>query len=477
LPFDSLKYIIFFLAVFFVYYLIPGNYRYLLLILSGIIFLLFSGFLSLIVLMISTTIYYLLGVSFGMKNSKYDKLILFTGVFTGIALIISYRIINSSGSIIILLGLSYYSFTGISYIIETYRDNLKKERNILKFLNAMILFPKLSAGPIERTNKLLPQFNNFKKFDYDNITDGLKLITWGFFKKLVISNRLAIVVNQVYDSPDKYQGYSLIIATLFLAFQIYADFSGYTDIALGSAQMLGFNLTNNFKRPYFSKSISEFWTRWHITLSGWLRDYVFLPTAYLITRHKKFSDIFKIKIETISYLIAVLVTMMLIGLWHGFGWTFLAWGLLHAFFMIFALITKKIRKVIPKKLKIENSVFHNTLKIIITFILIAFAWITFRAWNINDASYIITHLFQNLNFSAFKISISNSGLNYIEFGVAILSIIFLLLLEYTQSKVGSLRNYLSRKNLVIRWFCYSILVISILIFGNFSNEKFIYLKF
>lgn len=241
-------------------------------------------------------------------------------------------------------------------------------------------------GPIEKPGSIFPQFNEEKGFNYERVTEGLKLMLWGYFKKLVVADRLALYVNAVYGNIEQHSGISLLVATIFYSFQIYADFSGYTDIALGSAKVLGFNLTNNFNRPYFTTSVQDFWNRWHISLSVWLKDYLFLPMAVFFTHNLKKPKLFGLAMDKWIFMFASVITFAVCGIWHGEGLNFLIWGLLFSIYLTTANWTLGINKKLRKRLHIsKKSSLYRTYVIVISFILVTFTWIFFRADNTHDA--------------------------------------------------------------------------------------------
>ena len=233
------------------------------------------------------------------------------------------------------IGLSFYLFQCISYLIEINRQNIKPESNFVNFFNYLAFFPKFIAGPIERPQKFLIQLNNPVEFDYKNVSDGMKILAWGMFQKFILADNLKKVVDAVYYSPDQFPGFIILLAIFLFSIEIFADFSGYTYIAIGISKMLGINLSDNFRHPYFASSLREFWNRWHITLSNWIRDYVFLPLAY------KFNRL--IKNDNVTYTFSIMISMTLIGFWHGIGWTFIIWGALHGLFLSLSFISKKRR--------------------------------------------------------------------------------------------------------------------------------------
>ncbi|MDR3047775.1 MAG: hypothetical protein LBU51_09260, partial [Bacteroidales bacterium] len=274
-------------------------------------------------------------------------------------------------NVLLPVGISFYTFQALGYSIDVYRGTVKAERNFLTYALFVTFFPALVAGPIERTGNLLPQFKADHIFDYDRVTSGLKLAAWGMFKKVVIADRLTIYVNGVYGDPGVYPASALVLATFFFSVQIYCDFSGYSDIAIGTARILGFNLMTNFRKPYFSKSISEFWQRWHISLSTWLKDYIYIPLG----GNRK---------GAIRQKLNLLFTFLLSGLWHGAAWHFIIWGLLHGIFQV-------IERSIPERV---NAIFKKVplIQMGITFLVVCFTWIFFRANTMGDALLIVRKL-------------------------------------------------------------------------------------
>ena len=284
----------------------------------------------------------------------------------------------------------------------------------------------------------------------------------------MIADKVSIVVDQVYNHPTEYTGIPLIVATVFFAFQIYCDFSGYSDIAMGAAQLMGFNLMDNFNRPYSSKSVSEFWRRWHISLSTWFRDYVYISLGgNRVVRWRWYYNLF--------------VTFLLSGLWHGANWTFLVWGALHGFYILFSIWTQRERKKIVQWVHLDRvPAFHGALKVVITFILICFGWIFFRAKSISDAFYIVTHLFVGLgSLSHIKVSANNLfslGLGRFDFYIVLVSIGLMELVHGIERK-GDVRHLFSGKPILLRWTFYYLLILFIIFFGAYDDQAFIYFQF
>ncbi len=376
-------------------------------------------------------------------------------------------------NILLPIGLSFHTFQALSYTIEVYRGNQKAEKHFGIYALYVMFYPQLVAGPIERPQHILHQFYEKHDFNYYNVTNGLKLMAWGLFKKVVIADRLAIMVNQVYNDPTKHEGIPLIISTVFFSFQIFCDFSGYTDIALGSAQVMGFRLMQNFNRPYFSRSISEFWKRWHISLSSWFKDYLYIPLGgNKVIKWKWYYNLF--------------ITFLISGLWHGANWTFLAWGAIHGFYLIFAIIFGPFKKSITERTGIYKYPFIKKLiQVFTTFVLVSFAWIFFRANTISDALYIISHLHTNIFNQLCQISkndfFQRSELLYLgqdkfTFIIAVLSIAIMEFIHYKQ-KNRKVPEMISLAPLWLRWSCYYMLIIIIMVFGVFSKSQFIYFQF
>jgi len=315
-----------------------------------------------------------------------------------------------------------------------------------------MFYPQLVAGPIERPQNLLHQFREKHAFNYARVTDGLKLMLWGFLKKVVIADRLALYVDQVYANPAGYHGLPVIIATIFFAFQIYCDFSGYTDIAIGAAQVMGFHLMDNFNRPYFSASISEFWRRWHISLSTWFRDYFYISLGgNRVTVPRWYFNLF--------------ITFLVSGLWHGANWTFIIWGALNGLYIIAELMLKPVTKRLPNIFKLK------ALNILITFILIDFAWIFFRASSLQNDRVVIKSMFH----------FADGGLKWAifdkyDFWICVVSILFMEWVHYLE-RHNKVRHFFNDKPLVLRWVMYIGILWAIWIYGVFGAREFIYFTF
>lgn len=364
-------------------------------------------------------------------------------------------------ALLLPVGLSFHTFQSLAYVIEVYRGRQKPEKNLGIYALYVMFYPQLVAGPIERPQNLLHQFYEEHKFEVKRILIGLQAMLWGFFLKVVIADRAAMFVNPIYNNVQAYSGLPLIIATYLFAFQIFCDFAGYSLIAIGCAKVMGFNLMVNFRRPYFARSIPEFWRRWHISLSTWFRDYVYIPLGgSRVNRGRMILNLF--------------IVFLISGFWHGAAWTFLIWGGLHGMYMVISLTTSNFRKKFTDIIGLKKlPKLHCIIKIFITFNLAALGWIFFRANSLSDAVYIITHLFSNLN-----LTFLNSGLAFNRINLLILAllILFMEIIHFIQEYKG-IRPIFDKFPPYIRIIIYYIILVLILLFGVFNKTEFIYFQF
>ncbi len=365
--------------------------------------------------------------------------------------------------VILPVGISFYTFHGLSYIIDVYKKRIIAERNFVDYAVFVSYFPLLVAGPIERATHLLPQFKKERKFNYDQAIDGLRQVLWGLFKKVVIADNCAIYANQIFNQSGEHNGSSLFIGALFFTFQIYGDFSGYSDIALGVSKLFGIELLRNFAFPYFSRDIAEFWRRWHISLSTWFRDYLYFPLG-----GSKGGKWMRVRNTFIIFLVS--------GFWHGANWTFLAWGLLNAIYFIPLLLLDKNRNnlEIISTHKLLPS-FKEFIQIQTTFFLTVIAWIFFRSDSIKQAFYIIGKIFSK---SIFQIPTFIQSVDVIYLIIHCFMVLLLLVVEWLHrdKRHGLEFNTKTSQSIVRRWIIYSVLVIFILLFGGKQNN-FIYFQF
>jgi len=397
-----------------------------------------------------------IGILFVFKYFNF-----FNGNVARLADMLDWNYPISSLSIILPIGLSFHTFQSMSYIIEVFRGKQKPEKHFGIYALYVMYYPQLVAGPIERPQHMLWQFHEKHTFDAKRASDGLKLMAWGFFKKLVIADNLALLVNAAYKAPNSLSGLSLLVATYFFAFQIFCDFSGYTDIARGASRVMGIELMENFKRPYFAKTISEFWKRWHISLSSWFSDYVYISLGgNRCVKWRWYSNL--------------MIVFLLSGLWHGAAWTYVIWGGLNGFYLVFAIWTKGIREKISIACRIDRfPLIHKAFKVFITFNLVCFSWIFFRATSFRSALSIIKKIFTDYSL---KINFGSVGITQYQVILCCLVVIFLISVQLLQrSKL--LTEEISKKPLVLRWGIYYAGLIILIIFGVFNTSSFIYFQF
>ena len=367
--------------------------------------------------------------------------------------------------IMLPVGISFYTFQSLSYVIDVYKGDVKPQKNFLKYALFISFFPQLVAGPIERTKNLMPQLFEDRKFDHDKAVYGLRLMLIGFLKKLIIADSISKYVDMIYNDVHSYFGLTFIVATIFFTFQIYCDFSGYSDIAIGTAKLLNIDLMTNFKSPYLSTSIKQFWSRWHISLSTWFRDYVYIPLGG--NRCKKARVNFNL-----------LVTFFASGLWHGANWTFVLWGGLHGFYQVIEnfLYEKFGKKTSEKKHPKLSGFCHG----VVTFALVSFAWIFFRANNVSDAFYVVTHLHRGIihfGNSVLKMLI-DMQLTYFSFGKLAAALIALTLYDYFSLKKDLILEF-GKLKWPLRWIFYIAVtsVVIVLKLHNGTSQEFIYFQF
>jgi len=501
--FTSLNFLVFFCLTSIVYYLLPNKLRWILLLTASLVFYVFSVPAFVFVLAGSILLNYLFGIwiDHAISPLAKRKRMIF-GIVLNLSILAAFRyavyfdglisalfhlsttpdsLINK---VIVPLGISFFTFTNISYLIEVKRSRIPAERHLGYFACYIAFFPKLIQGPIERPQSFLPQLRKQHKFDYNGVTDGIRLMLWGFFKKLVIADQLSLVVNAVYDNNQNWHSPILILSTILFAFQIYMDFSGYIDIARGAARILGFQLNRNFDSPYLSTSIKDFWGRWHMSLSQWLRDYIFLPLAYYLSGHLKKQKYAGISTEKYLYAISITVTFLLCGLWHGVGWNFIVWGGIFAFYLIVGSISAKPMKRFYRKTGlIAYKKANDILQAFITFLLVSFAWIFFRAAGLSVALKIVSSLFDGWGKNAIKESFQsiqqillNNKVTLIESLLVLLMIPFVMLVEHHFPKAVKGKS-ISSFPLPLRWGAYYFLVLLIFYFGKTETNSFIYFQF
>lgn len=474
--FNSFQFLYFFIVVTSLYFILPHNKRWLLLLVSSCYF--YMAFVPIYILILAFTIFvdYYAAIFIEKSHGKRRKTYLVCSLIANIGVLCIFKYYNFIDSnlsfllhgfglsnplpylsILLPIGLSFHTFQAMSYTIEVYRGNQQAEKHFGIYSLYVMFYPQLVAGPIERPQNLLHQFREKHDPDYKRVVDGLKLMLWGFFKKLVIADRLALYVNAVYNNSEHHNGMSLLVATIFFAFQIYCDFSGYSDIAIGAARVMGFKLMTNFNRPYFSKSIAEFWKRWHISLSTWFKDYLYIPLGgNRVAMPRWFFNLF--------------IVFLISGLWHGANWTYIIWGGINGLYLVMAIITQKWSDKFTNLTRLNKlPLVNNFFQVIITFCLICFAWIFFRANSLPQALDIIEKIasfngsIYNLNSSVFLFSVS--------------AIAFLLLVEFKREYFNNLFSFTYSNHWLIRNLYYAFLITIIILAGVFDGGEFIYFQF
>lgn len=379
---------------------------------------------------------------------------------------------NSLLDVFLPVGLSFITFKNISYLIEIYRGNIETENSISKYSLYITFFPTVLAGPIERPNPFMTKLGNLSDgLDLKNLEKGIYFILLGVFQKTVIADRLMPYVNDGFANYLHIYGLGMVLIILFYSIQLYCDFSGYSNIALGSAKLFGIDVMQNFNIPYITKSLSEFWRKWHISLSSWLRDYLFLPVAYFTARKLSKRNFSNKNVENYSYITGIIITMLIAGVWHGANWTFVIWGGMIGLFMVIGFLLRKVRRKIWKKFKVSNnSRIKEFIQVIFTFGTVSFCWIFFKSSNVNQAVSIIKHVFSDFFF--FRINIPYNDLIFIS-----VLIILYFAYEFLQYRGIITNTKIFNLNLPLKITIALSLFLFIIIFGYFSSSQFIYFKF
>lgn len=485
--FNSLDFAVFFPIVFTLYWIFSRNLtqRNMFILIVSYIFYGWWDWKFLSLIIISSFVDFFIGRKIELEeNPKKRKFLLYTSLLVNLGFLIYFKYFNffiesfvdafslfgskieiTTLNIILPVGISFYTFQTLSYTVDIYKGKMKPTNNIVSFFAFVSFFPQLVAGPIERASHLLPQFSKLYSFDYKQVKSGLLLVLWGLFKKMVIADRLAVFVNETFNNVGDYYGFEFVIGTIFFAFQIYCDFSGYSDVAIGIARTMGFDLMKNFDSPYFSKSITEFWRRWHISLSTWFRDYVYIPLGG--SRKGKYR----------TYLNLFLV-FFVSGIWHGAAMTFVIWGAIHGIIIVLEKATQEFRTRFFSKIKLhKNTIFGNIFFTLTTFIIVCFAWIFFRANSLKDSFEIIKKIF--VFESGEKNFYSEIGLDTPNFIAALVFIILMLLFEMAHKRYNMAKK-VNNLPLVGRWGFYIISAIVLIIFGiygSYNQSQFIYFQF
>lgn len=481
--FNSIGYLFFLPVTVLLYYVLPYRWRWAILLAASYFFYLLWRVEFVLVLMSATLVSYFAALQMGQyqhKTQRLKYLVFSMLVNLGMLVLFKYlgfvtglvnQIIGVTGrsyiipdyNILVPVGISFFTFQTIGYTIDVYRGVIKPEKNIGTYALFVSFFPLLLAGPIERGRRLIPQFYIKHDFDPRLFTSGLRLILWGMFKKIVIADRLSIFVQAVYSEPGYFHGIEIVIALLLKMMQVYADFSGYTDIAIGSARLMGIKLSPNFNRPFSAQSISAFWSRWHISLTSWLRDYVYFSLPF--TYHGKTAN-WRLNLN-------LLLTFMLVGFWHGPYWNFIIFGLLHGSFMVLANISKPLMSGFNRiSGLVRTPGLLKGLNITATFLLVCSTGFFFGQHSLHASFLMIRNLTE---FSHSGTAISELMKNN-DFILGILLIIFMLWFEYLIA-AKSLPSKFMSKPVTIRYAAYLAMLVFLLVFGIFSSQKFFYFQF
>lgn len=483
--FNSLSFAIFLPIVFFIYWAIPDKYRYLILFVASYYFYMSWNVKYVFLILFTTLISY--GCALALEKAEERekrKILLISTLVASLGCLFFFKYFNFASEslcgilslfsievhpvtlhLLLPVGISFYTFQTLSYVIDVYRKDVAPEHNFIKYATFISFFPQLVAGPIERTKNLMPQITGSHTFSYDKASYGLKQMAWGYFKKMVIADTLAVYIDTVYDNLSLYQGFPLLVVSVLFSIQIYCDFSGYSDIAIGCAKLFGIDLMKNFDSPYFSTSIKEFWSRWHISLSTWFKDYVYIPLGG--NRVSKVRNYWNL-----------LVTFMVSGLWHGANWTYVIWGGLHGLVQVVEkLLFPSVKKKRPAKEK--DKCFFG--KVIFVFSFTTFAWIFFRAETFEDAIYVLSHMFDGILQPAAYFSFSSLytglGLDFVTLLGMACSLVVLTIFDYASLKRDVL-NCVGQQKKVLRWVVYVAFVIFIIFNVPItSGQEFIYFQF
>jgi len=488
--FASWQFGVFFAVVVSIYFSMPPRWRWALLLGASYFFYMCSVPAYALLLLGSTVIDYVAALRMAAAGShRHKKMWLAVSLLANLGLLFSFKYYNFFAAsieslglwtglglhfplsgLILPVGISFYTFQTLSYSIDVYRGTLQPERHFGRYALYVSFFPQLVAGPIERAASLLPQFRRHHDFDAERVASGLRQMTWGLFKKVVIADNLAVLANTAYNDPQGLAGVHLAIATVFFAFQIYCDFSGYSDIAIGAARVLGFGLMTNFNQPYTARSVSEFWSRWHISLSTWFRDYVYIPLGGS-------------RVSVQRWQINLIIVFLVSGLWHGAKWTFVIWGALHACYMVASPATKPWRAQLARALRLDRVPrLQSVLQRLAVFGLVCMAWVFFRANSVNDAFYILGRLPSGwdqllqagaLSWICLPLRIAPTDL---VFGFGLIA---LLLTAEAMFKVrgGHWGREIAVRFWPVRWAVYGLLLLSIINLGTPKPAPFIYFQF
>lgn len=494
--FNSLSYLAFFPVVVLLYFAIPGKYlklRNLWLLIASYYFYMNWNAAYALLLFASTFITYLAGL-FIQKAMEKERVVLAKWILGGsftinLSILFFYKYINffidncnrilgiagrnaslPSFDILLPVGISFYIFQALGYTMDVYRGKTKATGNLFRYMLFVSFFPQLVAGPIERSGNLLGQFDKKQDFEVERVRKGLLLMLWGLFMKIVIADNIAVYINSVYNNYMAYTGVEIILATVLFAFQIYCDFGGYSYLAIGSAKVLGFTLMENFHAPYQAVSVRDFWKRWHISLTGWFRDYLYIPLGgNRKGRLRKYVNTF--------------IVFFISGMWHGAAWSYMIWGALNGVYMIVGEAGAGIRNRIKKRLKVDENRFSYRLGCgLVTFALVDFSWLFFRAEGVGTAFRIIKQTILSLQFpQLFGLAVNRMGFTMQQLCAIIVAFLLLAVVDILKNRGEDVAALLLKQGIWFRWLVYIGLLFMIMVYGayglDYTQTEFIYFKF
>jgi alginate O-acetyltransferase complex protein AlgI len=478
--FNTFEFVFFYIIVLLAFFGLPQKTRWFMLLVASCIF--YMAFIPAYILILGFTIVvdYIAGILIEDATRGRRKMYLLMSLVANIgtlAVFKYYGFLNANWAqitgftglnlklpalnIILPIGLSFHTFQAMSYTIEVYRGKFKAERNFGIYALYVMFFPQLVAGPIERPQNMLHQFRSQHRFLFSNVSIGLRWMLWGLFKKAVIADQLSRVVNEIYAAPQRYTGPYLILGTVFFAIQIYCDFSGYSDIAIGCAKIMDYDLMVNFKQPYFAKTISEFWSRWHISLSTWFRDYLYITLGGN-------------RVGKARLCMNLMIVFVVSGLWHGAAWAFVIWGGIHGAYLILGMLTKPYREKMADTLGYARWPGLSFVRSLIVFLLVLVAWVFFRARSTGDAVYVVTHM---LAWRGTRTeTLWYLGLPRFEMMLVVLNAVLLFVVDYILvAKPALVQIWWQRRP--VRWLVYVTAFYAIVFFGLFGRVDFIYFQF
>ncbi len=484
--FNSFEFLLFLPVVIMLYFSLPFRYRWILLLVASYYFYMSWKLEYIILIVISTLIdYFAAGRMAGIEDKKKRRPYLYLSMLTNLGILFGFKYFNffqenwnpimdkiglfahlPELQVLLPVGISFYTFQTMSYTIDVYQGKMKPERHLGIFAVYVSFFPQLVAGPIERAPHLLPQFRQAFSFDYARVREGMMLMLWGFFKKLIIADRVAEYVNGIYEAPQLSEGLTNLVATYLFAFQIYCDFSGYSDIAIGTSLIMGYRLMKNFNRPYFADSIQAFWKRWHISLSTWFRDYLYIPLGGNRTvKWRWWYNLF--------------ITFLISGLWHGAAWTFVIWGAIHGGLLVIGVWTNSWREGFMRMIGLARApALRRVVEVFIVFHLVIVAWVFFRAESLADALTVcksFAHI-RPANIGPLLESLQKFG--WMEVAIAFAAIGVMEFIHLLQERGWVIHQRLGALSSPARWSLYLVATMAIVLFGKFSSQtEFIYFQF